>query len=64
MYGISQREVVAVGDNNNDLDMISWAGLGIAMKNGLDAALREADYVTQKTNNEDGVAEVIEKFIL
>jgi Cof subfamily protein (haloacid dehalogenase superfamily) len=64
LYGISKSEVIAVGDNNNDLDMISWAGLGVAMKNGLDAALREADYVTEKTNNEDGVAEVIEKFIL
>ena len=43
--------------------MISWAGLGIAMKNGLTAILREADYVTENSNNDDGVAEVIEKFI-
>ena len=64
LYGIARDEVIAVGDNNNDLDMISWAGLGVAMKNGLDATLREADYVTEKSNNEDGVAEVIKKFIL
>jgi Cof subfamily protein (haloacid dehalogenase superfamily) len=63
-YGISQQEVIAVGDNNNDIDMINWAGLGCAMKNGLDAVIMEADYVTEKTNNEDGVAEVIERFIL
>jgi Cof subfamily protein (haloacid dehalogenase superfamily) len=63
-YGILQSEVIAIGDNNNDLDMITWAGLGCAMKNGLDAVIMEADYVTEKTNNEDGVAEVIERFIL
>lgn len=60
---VNREEVIAVGDNNNDLDMISWAGLGIAMKNGLTAILREADYVTENSNNDDGVAEVIEKFI-
>jgi len=63
-YGMNQDEVIAVGDNNNDLDMITWAGLGVAMKNGLVDVLREADYVTEKSNDEDGVAEVIEKFIL
>jgi Cof subfamily protein (haloacid dehalogenase superfamily) len=64
MYNIQREEVIAVGDNNNDLDMITWAGLGVAMKNGLNNVLREADYVTEKSNNENGVAEVIEKFIL
>jgi len=62
-FGIAQKEVIAVGDNHNDLDMITWAGLGIAMRNGLEAVLREADYVTEHTNNEDGVAEVIQKFL-
>lgn len=63
-YGFSRKEVIAVGDNNNDLDMINWAGLGVAMRNGMDSVLREADYVTEYTNNEDGVTEVIQKFIL
>jgi len=63
-YEISQQDVIAVGDNNNDLDMIAWSGLGCAMRNGLDAVIMEADYVTEKTNNEDGVAEVVERFLL
>jgi len=44
--------------------MIEWAGLGAAMINGLPAAREAADYVTERTNNEDGVAEVIERFVL
>ena len=64
MYGIDSSEVIAVGDNNNDLDMIRWAGLGAVMKNGLAGVLREADYITEKSNNENGVSEVIETFIL
>jgi Cof subfamily protein (haloacid dehalogenase superfamily) len=64
MYGIERSEVITVGDNNNDLDMIRWAGLGAVMKNGLASVLSEADYITEKNNNENGVSEVIEKFIL
>ncbi|MFW6137789.1 MAG: HAD family hydrolase [Spirochaetota bacterium] len=63
-FNISPSEVIAVGDNENDLDMITWAGLGAAMRNSLRNVLIEADYVTEKTNNQSGVAEVIEKFIL
>jgi hydroxymethylpyrimidine pyrophosphatase-like HAD family hydrolase len=63
-YGIERSEVITVGDNNNDLDMIRWAGLGVVMKNGLASVVCEADYVTEKSNNENGVSEVIEKFIL
>ncbi len=64
MYSIKQEEVIAAGDNNNDIDMINWAGMGVAMKNSLDNIFREADYVTENSNNEDGVAEIIDKFIL
>jgi len=63
-FNISQEEVIACGDNNNDIDMIRWAGLGICMKNGMRGVVRIADYVTRRDNNEDGVSEVIEKFIL
>ncbi len=63
-FNIKQDQVIACGDNNNDLDMITWAGLGVAMKNGQKSVLKEADYVTERDNNEDGVAEVIERFIL
>lgn len=44
--------------------MISHAALGIAMKNAPDEVKAHADYVTTRTNDEDGVAEVLKKFIL
>ncbi|QAA34793.1 sugar-phosphatase [Clostridium manihotivorum] len=61
--GIKQEEVICVGDAGNDLHMIEFAGLGVAMGNAFDEVKQVANYVTS-TNEEDGVAEVIEKFIL
>ncbi|MBN2322537.1 MAG: HAD family phosphatase [Spirochaetes bacterium] len=61
---IKREEVIACGDNNNDIDMLRWAGLGVCMKNGMEEAVRIADYVTSRDNNEDGVAEALEKFVL
>ena len=62
-YGVKREEIICIGDNNNDISMIKYAGLGVAMKNGSDQAKEVADYVTD-SNDEDGVAKVIEKFIL
>lgn len=62
-YNISKEEVICIGDNENDLSMIKYAGLGVAMGNGEKYVREAADYVTS-TNNEDGVAKVIEKFII
>ena len=56
-------DVIACGDGFNDVSMIRFAGLGVAMANAQDAVKREADYITL-SNDEDGVAHVIEKFIL
>ena len=55
------EEMVAVGDGFNDLSMIQFAGLGIAMANAQDVVKKAADYVTL-SNEEDGVAAVVEKF--
>ncbi len=63
LLGIHLSETIAVGDNLNDLDMLSTAGLGVAMGNATPEAKAQADYVTG-SNNEDGVAQVIERFIL
>lgn len=60
---INQNEVIAIGDSENDIYMIQYAGLGVCMKNGRESVKQYADYITQHTNNEDGVAEVIKKFI-
>ena len=53
---------IAVGDEANDLSMIRSAGIGVAMANGIDEVKAAADYVTQRDNNHDGVAEVVERF--
>lgn len=55
---------VGAGDGNNDLPLIASAHIGAAMKNGVEAVKQIADYVTEKDNNEGGLAEIIEKFIL
>lgn len=62
-YGIEQSEMIAVGDGYNDLSMIDYAGLGVAMANSVEAIKQKADFITL-SNDEDGVAHVINKFIL
>lgn len=62
-YGISRDDVMALGDSYNDLAMIEWAGLGIAMGNARDEVKRAADYVTY-SNEEEGVAEALYKFVI
>lgn len=63
LLGIDLAETIAVGDNLNDLDMLTIAGLGVAMGNAVPEAKARAAYVTA-SNNDDGVAKVIERFIL
>ncbi|AND78983.1 Cof-type HAD-IIB family hydrolase [Streptococcus pantholopis] len=62
--GLESRQVMAVGDEENDLSMLSWAGLGVAMANGTKAAKDIADTVTVRTNDQAGVAEAIDHYIL
>lgn len=61
--GIDRKEMIACGDGYNDLSMIRFAGLGVAMNNANDDIRAQADYVTC-SNEEDGVAHVVEKFVL
>lgn len=62
-YDIKREEIICIGDSENDIPMIEFAGLGVAMANGTDEAKSAADFVTL-SNEEDGVAYVIKKFIL
>lgn len=62
-FGINRSQVMAIGDNENDLSMIQYAGFGVAMENGEDVVKKAAKYITA-SNEEDGVAKVIEKFVL
>ena len=61
--GINREEIVAIGDQLNDLELIEYAGLGIAVANAEDELKEKADAVTTSTNNDDAVAEAIEKFL-
>ena len=53
--GMRREETMAAGDEENDIPMIRAAGLGIAMKNGTDAAKKSADAVTEEDNDHDGL---------
>jgi Cof subfamily protein (haloacid dehalogenase superfamily) len=62
--GLEREEVLAIGDNQNDLEMLEYAGTGILMGNA-EAALRErGDFLLTGTNDEDGVALAIETYVL
>lgn len=63
IYGIKRDEIIAIGDNENDISMVEYAGLGIAMGNAVDILKERADYITG-TYDEDGVAQVIREFVL
>lgn len=61
--GIEPEATMGFGDGENDLSMMQKAGLGVAMANGEDIVKQAADYVTD-SNDLDGVAKAIEKFVL
>lgn len=62
--GIDRNETMAFGDSMNDESMIRMSGHGVAMLNGLAAIRDAAAYVTRKTNDEDGIADFLEAFVL
>jgi hydroxymethylpyrimidine pyrophosphatase-like HAD family hydrolase len=62
--GVIREEVMAMGDNLNDLEMLHYAGTGVVMENA-EASLHEIDsFHATCTNDDDGVAIAIERFIL
>ena len=63
-FGIDRENTIAVGDEENDIDMIKSAYIGVAMKNAKDTVKAVADVVTERDNNQGGVAEIIEKYML
>ena len=63
LWGIEPSEIVAFGDDRNDLDLLSYAGIGVAMANAVDAVKEAADQITA-TNEEDGVAVWLEEHVL
>lgn len=61
--GLTKDDVICCGDGYNDITMISYAGIGVAMANAREEVKAVADYIT-KSNDEDGLVDVIDKFIL
>lgn len=61
--GIKQEEIMTIGDEENDLPMIEYAGLGVAMENAVPRVKDLADVITA-TNDNDGVAQAVGKFVL
>lgn len=64
LYNMPLSLAIAAGDGENDISMLRMAGLGIAMKNSLDTVKTSADIVTKRTCLEDGVAEIINEYLL
>lgn len=62
--GIPRERVMALGDGDNDFELMEWAGVSVAMKNGLPETKARARYETALTNDEGGVGEAIERFVL
>ena len=64
MLGVKREETLAIGDSMNDEAMIRWAGLGVAMINGDERIKSIAGCVTERSNDDDGVVDIIEKYII
>lgn len=62
--GIRHADAIAIGDAENDISMITEAGVGAAMANASLPTKAAANYITEKDNNHDGFAEVLERFVL
>ena len=62
MWGIKKDEVLAIGDQNNDIDLVQSGGIGIAMGNATDELKHCADYITDTVEN-NGFVKAIENFV-
>ncbi len=62
-YGVPRQGVMAIGDAPNDMGMLAWAGLGVAMQNAWEEVRRSAHFVCP-TNDDAGVAQALRKYAL
>lgn len=61
--GVPLKEILSVGDGENDIEMLRESGYSAAMSNAYEHVKQSADYITDKNNNEDGLTEAVEHFI-
>lgn len=62
MWGINKNEVLTIGDQNNDIDLVKVGGVGVAMGNATEELKQCADYITDTVEN-DGFVKAINKFV-
>lgn len=63
LLGLEKEQIMGIGDQENDLSLVENAGFGVAMDNAIDKVKEAADYIT-KSNDDHGVAHVINRFVL
>ena len=64
LEGISNENIIAFGDGLNDVAMLKKCGVGVAMKIALPEVKEQADYITSRTNNENGVVEFLKEYLV
>lgn len=62
--GVAAADVLALGDGENDKEMLAFAGVGVAVGNASAAAKEAATYTLEETNDQDAVAKAIERFVI
>ena len=62
MWGLKQEEVLTIGDQNNDIDLVKCGGVGVSMGNGTPELQKIADYITDTVEN-DGFVKAVDKFV-
>ena len=60
---VDSSNVLAIGDNGNDVEMLKWAGVGVAMQNAVVQAKEVANFICED-NNHDGAAHFLEEYLL
>lgn len=63
MWGFKKEEVLAIGDQNNDIELLKAGGIAVAMGNGTEELKKYADFVTDTIDN-DGFVKAVKKFVL
>lgn len=64
LEGILNKNIIAFGDGLNDVEMLKKCGIGVAMQNALPKVKEKADYITSRTNNENGVVEFLKEYLV
>ncbi|MBV7392454.1 MULTISPECIES: Cof-type HAD-IIB family hydrolase [Enterococcus] len=62
-FQMDKKDIIAFGDEHNDVDMLQYAGWGVAMANGTDQVKSVANDITDKPNSEDGLADYLTKYL-